>query len=83
MGTGASKQRQGALYISHNGKVKLYSFPPTFVIIKFGVNSTAQGFSVEDTMPDDSYFNISKIKLSSVIVFSTEKLGPYYSQPKI
>ena len=28
------------------------------------VNSTAQGFSVEDTMTDDSYFNISKIKLS-------------------
>ena len=28
-----------------------------------GVNSTAQGFSLEDTMTDDSYFNISEIKL--------------------
>ena len=26
--------------------------------------STAQDFSVEDTMTDDSYFNISEIKLS-------------------
>ena len=29
-----------------------------------GVNSMAHGFSVEDTMTDDSYFNISEIKLS-------------------
>ena len=29
-----------------------------------GVNSRAQGCSVEDTMTDDSYFNISEIKLS-------------------
>ena len=29
-----------------------------------GVNRTAQGFSVEDTMTDDSYFNISEMKLS-------------------
>ena len=29
-----------------------------------GVNSTAQGFSVEDTMTNDAYFNISEIKLS-------------------
>ena len=29
-----------------------------------GVNSTAQVFSVEDTMTDDLYFNISEIKLS-------------------
>ena len=28
------------------------------------MNSTAQGFSVEDAMTDDSYFNISEIKLS-------------------
>ena len=28
------------------------------------VNSTAQGFSVEDTMTYDSYFNISELKLS-------------------
>ena len=28
------------------------------------VSSTAQGFSIEDTMTDDSYFNISEIKLS-------------------
>ena len=31
---------------------------------KIGVNSTAQGFSVEDTMTDDSYFNIFETKLS-------------------
>ena len=29
-----------------------------------GVNSTARVFSVEDTMTDDSYFNISEMKLS-------------------
>ena len=29
-----------------------------------GVNSTAQGFSVEDSITVDSYFNISEIKLS-------------------
>ena len=29
-----------------------------------GENSTAQGFSDKDTMTDDSYFNISEIKLS-------------------
>ena len=28
------------------------------------MNSTAQGFSFEDTMTDDSYFSISEIKLS-------------------
>ena len=28
------------------------------------MNSTAQGFSFEDTMTEDSYFNISEIKLS-------------------
>ena len=27
------------------------------------MNSTAQGFSIEDTMTNNSYFNISKIKL--------------------
>ena len=31
---------------------------------KIGVNSTAQGFSVEDTIADISYFSISEIKLS-------------------
>ena len=29
-----------------------------------GVKSTAQGFSVKDTMTDASYFNISEIELS-------------------
>ena len=29
------------------------------------MNSTAQGFSVEDTMTDDSYFDISEIKHQS------------------
>ena len=37
-----------------------------------GVNSTAQGFSVEDTMTDDSYFNISEIKLSVTSLFSVQ-----------
>ena len=35
-----------------------------------GVNRTAQGFSVEYTMTDDSYFNISEIKLFSVKIMS-------------
>ena len=37
-----------------------------------GVNSTAKGFSVEDTMTDDSYFNISEIKLSITSLFSVQ-----------
>ena len=36
------------------------------------MNSTAQGFSVEDTMTDDSYFNISEIKLSITSLFSVQ-----------
>ena len=35
-----------------------------YELFEIGVNSTAQGFSVEDTMTDDSYFNISEIMLS-------------------
>ena len=37
-----------------------------------GVNSTVQGFLVEDTMTDDSYFNISEIKLSIASLFSVQ-----------
>ena len=37
-----------------------------------GVYNTAQGFSVEDTMTDDSYFNISEIKLSITSLFSVQ-----------
>ena len=33
-------------------------------MIVLGVNSTAQGFSVEDAMTDNSYLNISETKLS-------------------
>ena len=36
------------------------------------MNSTAQGFSVENTMTDDSYFIISKIKLSIISLFSVQ-----------
>ena len=36
------------------------------------MNSTAQGFSVEDTMTDDSYFNISQIKLSITSLLSVQ-----------
>ena len=36
------------------------------------MNSTAQGFSVEDTMNDDLYFNISEIKLSITSLFSVQ-----------
>ena len=39
---------------------------------KKGANSTAQGFSVEDTMTDGSYFNISEIKLSITSLFSVQ-----------
>ena len=35
-----------------------------------GVNKTAQGFSVGDTMTDDSYLNTSEIKLSTALLFS-------------
>ena len=41
-----------------------------------GVNTTAQGFSVEDTMTNDSNFNISEIKLSITslyIIYDTPK----------
>ena len=34
------------------------------------MNSTAQGFSFEDTITDDSYFNISEIKLLITSLFS-------------
>ena len=38
-----------------------------------GVNSTVYGFSVEDTMTDDSYyFDISEIKLSITPLFSVQ-----------
>ena len=37
-----------------------------------GVNSTAQGFSFEDTMTDDSYFNISEIKLLITRLFPVQ-----------
>ena len=37
---------------------------------EIGVNSMAEGFSVEDTMTDDSYFNISEIKLSILYIIS-------------
>ena len=36
------------------------------------MNSTAPGFSVEYTMIDDSYFNISKIKQSITSLFSVQ-----------
>ena len=36
------------------------------------MNSEDQGFSVEDTMTDDSYFNISEIKLSITSLFSVQ-----------
>ena len=36
------------------------------------MNSTAQGFSVEDTMTNDSYFNISEIELSITSLFSVQ-----------
>ena len=38
--------------------------------IDHSVKSTAQGFSIEYTMTDDSYFNISEIKLSITSLFS-------------
>ena len=40
--------------------------------ILIGVNSKAQGFSVEVTMTDNSYFNISEIKLSITLLFSVQ-----------
>ena len=35
------------------------------------MNSTAQGFSVEDTMTDDSYFSNSGIRLSIISLYTT------------
>ena len=43
-------------------------FTPIFI----RVNSTAQGFSVEDTKTDDLYFNFSEIKLSITSLFSVQ-----------
>ena len=42
------------------------------VTMKTGGNSTARGFSVEDTMTDDSYFDTSEIKLSITSLFSVQ-----------
>ena len=33
------------------------------------MNNTAQGFSVEDTMADDSYFSISEMKLLITLLY--------------
>ena len=41
-------------------------------MVKAGVNSTAQGLSVEDNLTDDSYFIISEIKLSITSLFSVQ-----------
>ena len=43
----------------------LYLYCSFYFMCLRGVNSTAQGFSVEDTMTDISYFNITEIKLSN------------------
>jgi len=55
-------------------KMKKFIFPKLRIrqYIDFGVNITAQGFSVEDTMTDDSYFDISEIKLSITSLFSVQ-----------
>ena len=37
-----------------------------------GVNSTAEGFSVKDSMTDDSFFNISEIKLTITSLFPVQ-----------
>ena len=37
-----------------------------------GVNSTAQGFSVKDSIIDDSFFNISEMQLSISSLFSVQ-----------
>ena len=39
------------------------------------MNSTVQGFSVMDIMTDDSYFNISEMKLSITSLFSVQILS--------
>ena len=37
-----------------------------------GMNSTAQSFSVDGTMTDDSYFSISEIKLLLTLLFPVQ-----------
>ena len=41
------------------------------------MSSTVQGFSVEDTMTDDSYFNISEIKLSITSLYNISDATKY------
>ena len=53
------------------GKIKRMAFFIRNTSFK-GVNSTAQGFSVDDTMTDDSYFNIFEIELSITSLFSVQ-----------
>ena len=43
----------------------------------FGVNSTAQSFSVKDSMTADSYFNISELKLSITSLYIVSDAPKY------
>ena len=45
--------------------------------IKYSVNSTAKSFSVKDTMTDDSYFNISEMKLSIISLYIVSDASKY------
>ena len=42
-----------------------------------GVNSTAQGFSIKDWITDDSYFNISELKLSITSLYIVSDAPKY------
>ena len=46
--------------------------------IYIGVNSTAQGFSIQDTMTNHSYFNIPEIKLSITSLYIISDTIKYY-----
>ena len=53
-------------------KIFYYRLKNSLITIPQGVNRTAQRLSVEDTMTDDLYFNISEIKLSITSLFSVQ-----------
>ena len=42
------------------------------ILVSSAFEKAAHGFSVEDTMTDDSYFNIFEIKLSITSLFSVQ-----------
>ena len=47
----------------------MYLLYSLIALLHYAVDSTTQGFSVEDTMIDDSYFIISEVKLLIILLY--------------